>query len=53
MTQLIIKISICCPEKIAKALNTTVYLTDSYVSRQKGAIENTNKLTGQYIPKRN
>ncbi len=38
-------------EKIAKALNTTVYFTDSYSSWQKGAIENTNKLIRQYIPK--
>ena len=38
-------------EKIAKASNTTVYFTDSYASWQKGAIENTNKLIRQYIPK--
>lgn len=41
----------CCHEKIAKALNTTVYFADSYASWQKGAIENTNKLIRQYIPK--
>nr|CRY97338.1 hypothetical protein [uncultured prokaryote] len=37
--------------RIAKALNTTVYFADSYASWQKGAIENTNKLIRQYIPK--
>lgn len=36
---------------IAKKLNTTVYFADSYASWQKGAIENTNKLVRQYIPK--
>lgn len=38
-------------ERIAKALETTVYFADSYASWQKGAIENTNKLVRQYIPK--
>ena len=38
-------------QKIAKALETTVYFTDSYAAWQKGAIENTNKLIRQYIPK--
>lgn len=37
--------------RIAKALNTTVYFADSYASWQKEAIENTNKLIRQYIPK--
>lgn len=37
--------------RIAKALNTTVYFADSYASWQKGAIDNTNKLIRQYIPK--
>lgn len=37
--------------KIAKELNTTVSFADSYASWQKGAIENTNKLIRQYIPK--
>lgn len=36
---------------IAKELGTTVYFADSYASWQKGAIENTNKLVRQYIPK--
>lgn len=38
-------------DTIAKALRTTVYFADSYSSWQKGAIENTNKLVRQYIPK--
>lgn len=38
-------------QKIAKALDTTVYFTDSYASWQKGAIENMNKLIRQYLPK--
>ena len=37
--------------RIAEALDTTVYFTDSYSSWQKGAIENMNKLIRQYIPK--
>ena len=37
--------------RIAEALGTTVYFTDSYSSWQKGAIENMNKLIRQYIPK--
>lgn len=37
--------------RIAEALGTTVYFADSYASWQKGAIENTNKLVRQYIPK--
>lgn len=36
---------------IARKLHTTVYFADSYASWQKGAIENTNKLVRQYIPK--
>lgn len=36
---------------IAKMLHTTVYFADPYASWQKGAIENTNKLIRQYIPK--
>lgn len=38
-------------ERIAKALRTKIYFADSYSSWQKGAIENTNKLIRQYIPK--
>lgn len=38
-------------EKISKALHTQVYFADSYASWQKGAVENTNKLIRQYIPK--
>lgn len=38
-------------ERIAKALDATVYFADSYCSWQKGAIENTNKLIRQYLPK--
>ncbi len=37
--------------KIAKGLDTTVYFTDPYLSWLKGAIENANGLTRQYIPK--
>lgn len=40
-----------CHKRIAKALATTVYFTDSYASWQKGAIENENKLIRQYIQK--
>lgn len=36
---------------IAKELRTIVYFTDPYSSRQKGTVENTNKLIRQYIPK--
>ncbi|MCM1169173.1 MAG: IS30 family transposase [Bacteroides sp.] len=36
---------------IARSLDTRVFLTDSYASWQKGAIEKTNKLIRQYIPK--
>lgn len=38
-------------EMIAKELRTKVFFADSYSSWQKGAIENTNKLIRQYIPK--
>ena len=39
-------------EWISKHLGgVPVYFTDSYASWQKGAIENTNKLIRQYIPK--
>ncbi len=38
-------------ELISKALHVKIYFTDSYSSWQKGAIENTNKLIRQYIPK--
>lgn len=38
-------------ERIAKDLKTAVYFADSYAAWQKGAIENTNKLVRQYIPK--
>ena len=36
---------------ITKYLGAVVYFTDPYASWQKGAIENTNKLIRQYIPK--
>ena len=36
---------------ITKQLGVPVYFTDSYSSWQKGAVENTNKLIRQYIPK--
>lgn len=38
-------------ERIARKLGSSIYFTDSYSSWQKGAIENTNKLIRQYIPK--
>ena len=38
-------------ELIAKNLDTDIYFTDSYAAWQKGAIENTDKLIRQYIPK--
>lgn len=38
-------------QDITKALGAKVYFADSYCSWQKGAIENTNKLIRQYIPK--
>lgn len=38
-------------EWIARHLGLKVYFTDAYSSWQKGAIENTNKLIRQYIPK--
>ena len=38
-------------EWIARHLDARIYFTDSYSSWQKGAIENTNKLIRQYIPK--
>ena len=44
-------VEFCRHRKIAEALKTTVYFADSYASWQKGAIENTNKLIRQYIPK--
>ena len=36
---------------ITKYLGEVVYFADPYASWQKGAIENTNKLIRQYIPK--
>ena len=36
---------------ITKYLGAVVYFADPYASWQKGAIENTNKLIRQYIPK--
>ena len=36
---------------IARKLRTAVYFADAYSSWQKGAVENTNKLIRQYIPK--
>ena len=44
-------VEFCRHRTIAEALKTTVYFADSYASWQKGAIENTNKLIRQYIPK--
>ena len=41
----------CRHRTIADSLKTRVYFADSYASWQKGAIENTNKLIRQYIPK--
>ena len=38
-------------ELITKYLGAVVYFADPYDSWQKGAIENTNKLIRQYIPK--
>ncbi len=38
-------------EWLTKQLGAQVYFTDSYASWQKGAVENTNKLIRQYIPK--
>lgn len=38
-------------EWITKKLGVQVFFTDSYASWQKGAVENTNKLIRQYIPK--
>ena len=38
-------------EWLTKHLGVPVYFTDSYASWQKGAVENTNKLIRQYIPK--
>lgn len=38
-------------EWITKKLGVQVYFTDSYSSWQRGAIENTNKIVRQYIPK--
>ena len=37
---------------VAKYLGVPVYFADPYCSWQKGAIENTNKLIRQYIPKK-
>ena len=36
---------------ITQYLGAVVYFADPYASWQKGAVENTNKLIGQYIPK--
>ncbi len=42
----------CAHELISKKLNgVPIYFADSYCSWQKGAIENSNKLIRQYIPK--
>ena len=38
-------------QTITKKIGATVYFADSYCSWQKGAVENTNKLIRQYIPK--
>jgi len=37
---------------ITEYLGAVVYLADPYASWQKGAVENTNKLIRQYIPKK-
>lgn len=39
-------------KRIAQKLNTTVYFAHPYCSWEKGAIENTNMLYRQYIPKK-
>jgi IS30 family transposase len=39
-------------ENISKLLKTGVFFTHPYSSREKGLIENTNKLVRQYIPKK-
>ena len=36
---------------MARRLGVDIYFTDAYSSWQKGAVENTNKLIRQYIPK--
>ena len=38
-------------EWITDKLGVSVFFTDAYCSWQKGAVENTNKLVRQYIPK--
>ena len=38
-------------EWMARRLGVDIYFTDAYSSWQKGAVENTNKLIRQYIPK--
>ena len=38
-------------ETISRKLKTKVFFADSYCAWQKGAVENTNKLIRQYIPK--
>ena len=40
-----------CHKFIAQRLKTKVYFAQTYCSWEKGNIENTNKLIGQYIPK--
>ncbi len=42
---------ICQHKELAKALKTAVFFAHLYASWEKGAIENTNKLYRQYIPK--
>ncbi|MDR1544083.1 MAG: IS30 family transposase, partial [Prevotellaceae bacterium] len=39
-------------ENIAKLLKTSFFFTNPYSSWEKGAVENTNKLIRQYIPKK-
>lgn len=38
-------------EWITDKLGVSVFFTDAYCSWQRGAVENTNKLVRQYIPK--
>ena len=46
------RISLRDHETITRVLGIPVFFADPYASCQKGAIENTNKLIRQYIPKK-